>query len=829
MKKIFYTFLALVFVLVSCTEELETNNNLPADTIMLKVFNSPMTKATDPGSENERKINRLDCFFYNLGETDEKCVYYEKFENLSAIGQSEIKLNVTQDIIDNIFGNNAKCDVFVIANLPSSVISSLEGIQLQTGGNGTSVDNLSKIALALNNGYDDVDGPFVMAGLDQAEKDQTNNAEGTIPLYRAASKVTIAVTVPKEITATDGTVMVPIFEALNKDGEKESTLKASFHNGVTKSYLMADYDSENTIFHTNKKSFQPKGEIDGKYLYTCEVPFYTYARTWAKAAPDAAHITLELKWVEKSSQSDATSYKSYYYQVLVNGSGRCFEPNNWYDLTVNLGVLGSEVELDPKEVSDLTYYVLDWTTEPESPSGDRFENVDIKEYAYLVVPETKIVLNNVTTGEIRYNASHSIGIMMNTEEKYIELLDDKATTLSAYYVYCGPKLKEDGSVDTDSSGKPKTVAPEEKSLSITTSNYKDNEKGIITYNYTIPSSIYSPVYSYITIWLDLNGNKKLDTDEQEFTEDVEIVQYPPIYVTPDQTVQYSIFVNKESRYTKGDGTSRTDGVRFRHSNDNYYGLGVVPGTNSTTGETAFMYTITVSSLKSTDIFYYNAVTHKSDDNQNPPKPYRYIIGDPRSRISDTRLNNDNHNTNDNWATAPSIDGTERKLQYYYPTSSAPGAFQVIAPKFRVVSFHGNGHRFHNYEGAAMRCASYQEDGYPAGRWRLPTFAEIQFIVMLQENNVICPIFFGSSQYFTPTTQVSYSANGSSYSASGSAFTSSPSSDGGDGSVRCVYDEWYWGSEQEAIENTAANKSQGQEYVFTWGDKQIWDENGNVIN
>ena len=100
--------------------------------------------------------------------------------------------------------------------------------------------------------------------------------------------------------------------------------------------------------------------------------------------------------------------------------------------------------------------------------------------------------------------------------------------------------------------------------------------------------------------------------------------------------------------------------------------------------------------------------------------------------------------------------------------------------------------------------------------------------MLQENNVICPIFFGSSKYFTPTTQVSYSANGSSYSASGSAFTSSPSSDGGDGSVRCVYDEWYWGSEQEAIENTAANKSQGQEYVFTWGDKQIWDENGNVI-
>ena len=821
MKKILYTLVAFAFALVSCSEDLYQEQDTYADSIVIRVYNSPMTKAPDHGLAIERKLSTLDCFFYKAGRTDEPCVYYIH-EEVDATGQSEIVRNVDESVIKTIFGDESTCQVFVIANLPS-------GITLPTSGVGTDVPTLSKIALELEKGYDDYDGPFVMAGLDIAEKGDNNNALGEIPLVRAASKITLTVTVPEEITAADGKVMVPVFNALNKENQLEGTLKTAFHYGVKKSYLFDTYTGENELFSSPEKVvLQGDGvPANGKYIYECEVPFYTYARTWEKGAVDAAYLTIDLMWVEKDKVNDATSYNTYYYQVLVNASGRCFEPNHWYDLTVNLGVLGSVVELEPKEIKDITYYVLDWTTEPESDTGDRYEDVEITDYAYLVVPENKIVLNNSSTGEIRYNASHAIGIMMNTKEKYIELLDNKATTLSAYYVYCGPELDANGNVVMQDN-KPKTIPPVEKSLPVATGNFTDNGKGIITYNYTIPSSVYSPVYSYITIWLDLNGNKQLDSDEQEFTEDVEIVQYPPIYVTPDQTVQYSIFVNKESRYTKGTSTSRTDGVRFRHTNGNYYGLGVVPGTNSTTGATAFMYTITVSSLKSTDTFEYNAVTHSSSDRNNPPVPYRYIIGDPRSRISDTQLNDDNHNTNDNWATAPSVDGTERKLQYYYPTSSAPGAFQVIAPKFRIVSFHGNGHQYHNYEGAIMRCASYQEDGYPAGRWRLPTFAEIQFIVKLQEANVICPIFFGSSKYFTPTTQVTYNANGSSYSASESSFTSSPSTDGGSGSVRCVYDEWYWGSEQEAIENTAANKQEGQDYVFTWGDKQIWDANGNLI-
>ena len=144
-----------------------------------------------------------------------------------------------------------------------------------------------------------------------------------------------------------------------------------------------------------------------------------------------------------------------------------------------------------------------------------------------------------------------------------------------------------------------------------------------------------------------------------------------------------------------------------------------------------------------NIFYYN-----TDNNNNGPQTwYNYVIGDPRQRISDTDLNDDRYDMDQHWVVAPDVNGNQRKLQNYYPTSTEEGAFQVIAPKFRIVSFHGNGHRYHNYEGAKMRCASYQEDGYPAGRWRMPTRAEFQFIMTQIELENLPTVYLDNTAYW----------------------------------------------------------------------------------
>ena len=815
MKKLLYIFIALSFGLVSCSDVIETPDTLPADCIMLNVYNSPMTKAQNwAGLEYERQLLRLDCFFYPKGKTNAPCVYYQKVD-VNELGSAEIPFYVDESVINTIFPTSDECDVFVIANLTSGSFAK--------GQTGTDVPTLSKTVLTLGADRDAIDKPFIMQGLHIATKGDDNNASGTISLHRVAAKVTITVNIPEQIVIeyenADDIIMKPVL----KDNENQVPFKTAFHNGVKKTYLRDDYSSQLVAadaHHVSKQNYVAVGEVPAvgdtpkKYTFTCEIPFYTYARAWEKGAEDAAYLTFEMPWTNVSDPENPVT-QTYYYQILVNGGGRCFEPNNWYDLTVNVGVIGSTVESEPYTIQDLTYYVLDWTTEPDpehATGGDRYEDVNITDYTYLIVPENRIIINNNNKGTISYKASHTIGIKMNTtDDKTVESLKNQTTKEGAYYVYCGPSST--GSAQ----------APEVRSAAITKNNFTDKNNGKIEYSYSIPTNIYSPVYSHITIWLDFDKDGQLDTDEKDFKEEITVVQYPPIYVIPDHSVRYSPYVNGKNKT----GTGESAAIKFNYDDRNYYCLGVVPGTHNTTGDNAYMYTVSVSSLKDTDVFYYN-----TDNNPNGVQtPYKYIIGDPRVRKSDINLNDDGYIVGENWVLAPDyITGENRRLQYYYPTSAEDGVFQVIAPKFRIVSFSGNGYKYHNYEGAKMRCASYQEDGYPAGRWRLPTYAEMQFVIMLQQEGVIIPIFNGSSKYFSSTNQLQYEDNEFNYMdfQDASPGTINFNSGGGNGSVRCVYDEWYWGSQQDAQKNTAANPTQGKEYVFTWGDKQIWDDNGNLI-
>ena len=175
--------------------------------------------------------------------------------------------------------------------------------------------------------------------------------------------------------------------------------------------------------------------------------------------------------------------------------------------------------------------------------------------------------------------------------------------------------------------------------------------------------------------------------------------------------------------------------------------------------------------------------------------------------------------NENWAQARWTEDasvTNHILTYYHPTSS-DNTSNMIAPKIRVASSYGVCRTGRTQEEAILRCASYQEDGIPAGRWRLPTMAEVQFISTLSALGRI-PYLFGSStndgQTATDSDDYYWTANGLILINNGSnppisrPATSSdrPSQE----SVRCVYDEWFWG---DATTRPVADKTQ-----FTWGDR-----------
>lgn len=153
------------------------------------------------------------------------------------------------------------------------------------------------------------------------------------------------------------------------------------------------------------------------------------------------------------------------------------------------------------------------------------------------------------------------------------------------------------------------------------------------------------------------------------------------------------------------------------------------------------------------------------------------------------------------ASAPSIQDatTKRNISYYYPTGDDASAENLLAPKYRIASSYGVTNPI-SYSDAVKRCASYQEDGYPAGRWRVPTKAEVFFMVKLSSDGIIPVLLSNGSDYWCADGYVTpIKGNTPDFEAtkSGSCY------------VRCVYDEWYWGSEPALTGNAKS--------TFTWGD------------
>lgn len=830
MNKYLYILMLLCLMFVGCTDEFGLMTNKDEDCIVLNIYNTSLTKAVDPlGEEYERKLNRLDCFFYAKGATNEPCIYYQKVENVNEVGVAEIPFYVDESLINSLFGEERSCEVFVIANLSTDIIGERNFAAEQEG---TDVESLGQFMLRRDNpNYDAVDKPFVMAGLAECKKDSRNNAQATIPLVRAAAKVTFSVTIPQSITVIERTLgegeTYQEVERIMKPVITNESMTAALHNGARKGYIYgtypgADPDDANDpdLYVTEKLRFNyvktipevPATESNpvatpAKDLYSCELPLYTYARTWTKGDPNAAYWSFQMQWgYDSTGDGIIDTYHPYYYQILINGANRSFEPNHWYDLKVNVGVLGSTIEALPKVVEELSYYVFDWTRETlNGGSGDRLENVELQKYSYLEVPQRYIEMDNVSTTNIKYSASHKIGVKFDKKgNKSVYGLPGK-TNLSALYI-------------SNSSGTPtaveirdivmkneETADADEANDVIENCNFVDNGNGTLTFNYTLNQKLVcSPAYLFITIWLDVNGDGVHDEEEEVITEDVTIVMYPAIYIIGDDSSNFSVFVN--GNYNSQESTNNGNLKYCYIANEQ---VGKAFGYEQ--GNTQYMHVISVSSFNEDNYQF----TMRNNN-------HAYIIGDPRSRspykFDVPDAGTDVQVRSSGWIKAKDVNGVERNLQYYYPTSIEADAYRIISPKFRISSKLA-GYSHSSPEGAPYRCASYQEDGYPAGRWRLPTTAEVLFVINLQNDlrddpQKIQELFVGSSNYCSATHTINNNNNQITI-WDGIVLANNKETV----SVRCVYDEWYWGSEQEALKNADYDQNGG--YEFTWGDEKIW--------
>ena len=210
---------------------------------------------------------------------------------------------------------------------------------------------------------------------------------------------------------------------------------------------------------------------------------------------------------------------------------------------------------------------------------------------------------------------------------------------------------------------------------------------------------------------------------------------------------------------------------------------------------------------------------------------KYIIGDPRETTATdltgtttlqygllwpnyvtVNFNTDNNKApNSAWRLAPGIDdlNTPRKLTNYYPTGGE-GYERYIAPKLRLASSFGICSGRNSLAEDKLRCAGYQELSRPAGRWRIPTVAEIEYIMKLSNEKKIPTTFNEGTDYMSAQGVV----NSDKKNEDG---TFKIKTETAYAAVRCVYDEWYWGVDTiKPISGTAGTRN--ERYQFTWGDR-----------
>lgn len=524
-------------------------------------------------------------------------------------------------------------------------------------------------------------------------------------------------------------------------------------NGSKISAQPADANAATEVSYTQEtnvfSSFTTETESDGttKHVGYQATPFYSFP---VAADANEGSIKMVIPW----TPAGGTEIE-YTYQIPVNIA---LERNHVYIIEVDVETLGN---LDGATLTP-SYTVVDWTENAITAGLSRPK--------YLVVNQHSYVMNNETYLEIPF---------MSSDDCIISSITCKQTNLK--------------------SSQTTTVTRNDSATEVTNKTYKaiiDNTTNKISITHGLNNDIYdnktdggngifdfTPYEFVVVIQHQTNAN---------FKETITITQYPAMYGT----------ANQNSDYANSGGTNDDNGFVWvngyqGYPSSNVTNFGGAFGANDDDLDAVCMYTITTTSL---------------------PSGSDYIIGDPRTlSVSVPTTWNGNNIV---WATAPDLNGTSRKLQNYYPTDAvlSDGAnsptYNMIAPKFRVCSAYGaiandqTNRRY--YDNVKGRCASYQEDGYPAGRWRLPTKAEFEIINTLTNSGFLPTLFVTTMDYWCAHGYGRYDTSDNKV-----ELTHNDSDHGnpnyyGSVSVRCVYDEWYWGSEP-------ALTTEAQKDVFTWGD------------
>lgn len=752
----------IIFIVSSCEQE-EVQTTFSTEKTLQLTFNMKNNGSrvveSDDVESYENKVTRADVFFFVKNNDN---TYTYKFHELGLVPTTPTKtqsdgywrMTVNVSIPDGVTFNGETYMVYVMANNDVATDVSTDTDENTNG----LLDNIN--AIIANKGtaltFGDLEGAFsftssletlinentrfIMDGKNEITISNKNKVDGEIPLTRAAAKVMLDLSVYNEIQ---------IGEKTYTPQTAEDAILLSYYNGL-KTFNKSEVERFNATNWAGMAAISAGGASSFQVAFD---PFYSYPTEWVNSDEYEPYLMLEIKWGIKVDDGDPT-YEPYYYKIpvnrkFVNDEGKlCLLRNNLYKLILKVGVLGSTDPNEPVELNS-EYEVMDW--------GDLAINTAVQNFKYLVVDQSEISIYNVSDAQITFASSHDVTVTVDRiEYKYYGKATTRTVTITSSRKSVSPTLSgfSDNNVYAD-------YKIQETDIDANTSGLQlSKDAGVIDFSHTIKANTYTPHDIYVTV-------KHKDDTSGEYSQQVKITQYPPIYIVGDKS-NGKVFVNEKAFSGSSDRVYAYDD----RGNNNNYNIGSIvnPSDDNISGDD--------DAVNENQNLYNVYVTSLPDNN--------YMIGDPRVAVG---------------GTLPYIN----ELNNYRPTRE--GAENVIAPAFKIASSYGKTTDLSTYAAAERRCASYQENGYPAGRWRVPTAAEIAFIQERSKNGDIPSLFNGAnngnnwnpkySGYWAAYQKAywpGYLTNSqTSYGPSAGAYeTDDLNCD--DHAVRCVYDVWYWGDE-----------------------------------
>ena len=847
MKNICFSvlFFAAALLTVGCAREDALETRAKGDVVIRVSLDGLTTKATLDGNEVENAVNSLDVIIFNSEGTQQLHKWHQDSPTLSGdYYEQSVLVRDMPDVGSDPDAVLRQARTLAIANYPGAIsdfngktLAQVQAMAVEASNTANAAAG-GKFIYELEDGtYQTLDEPsFAMTSElgSFTRTDGENELVSTVTLKRLAAKLTLTLDYPTTDIITYG----------EYGGHETQTIWEPMIGENTRIYL--DNGAKNASLGgpvSNPDVFRYADIHPSVEVPFVTPPFYTYPIEWTAGSDRAPFIKIIQPWHYVTAYNGGTEENpkpvivdenvvELYYKVMFPGL-TSLESNTWYQPAVTLNVLGGEAE-EPVTLDLDGLGILNWGT------ATNISAVDIRPTKYLVPETNAITVENGHTVNIKFIASSNPTLTVNSIHKDVFANEGMVRK----YMY-DPSLSGSGSNGHHgTAGILDYYVPIGESGEWLSKTFDvSSNSGEIILNHTLSAAFAESNFSARPYTYELT----LSLGDAEVPDQtVTITQYPPLYADGQESTGW-VCVNGNSTDARGLYRARTTSsenpitIKYPINAPGYIYSRMIYSSATQTqnlGAVAGYAFLDVNDVNSNSCKWRIIVRPTVAEGRYLQDPRISFINDQGTAVNpanttdyylyeilnQTARGQNNNNTYNYSPLVGNNNGTENQaanayIQKYRPakrkatiTGNNPDPLPGTAPEYMVASSYGKTTAV-NYTSAVNRCAAYQEDGFPAGRWRLPTEDEIFLAIQLNNEGTIPNLFGGTywastGRYYDSTTGRWTAATNSQLAGNTDAIY-----------ARCVYDTWYWGQEEVTAlrtSNYGTNYSQPQ---YDWSGYQ----------